>query len=79
MPPSKSDQALVREMLKEVLAGREDPEGFFAICLSVLGHRETYSVFQTLIKPLSTANTSVHSTLTLIYEEYFSKVSCGQT
>ncbi|KAF6735023.1 Deoxyribodipyrimidine photo-lyase [Oryzias melastigma] len=73
MPPSKDDHALVREMLKEVLTGREDPEGFFAICLSVLGHRETYSMFPTLIKPLSTANISVHSTLTLIYEEYFSK------
>ncbi|RVE71891.1 hypothetical protein OJAV_G00056560 [Oryzias javanicus] len=73
MPPSKGDHALVREMLKEVLTGREDPEGFFAICLSVLGHRETYSMFPALIKPLSTANISVHSTLTLIYEEYFSK------
>lgn len=79
MSPSKDDHALVREMLKEVLTGREDPEGFFAICLSVLGHRETYSMFPTLIKPLSTANISVHSTLTLIYEEYFSKVSVGQT
>ncbi|CAG5958100.1 unnamed protein product [Menidia menidia] len=75
MPPSTSgDQALVRGMLKEVLVGREDPEGFFAICVSVLGHQETRSQFLSLIKPLSTANIRLHSALTSIYQGYFSEI-----
>lgn len=74
MPPSAgSDQTLVRQMLREVLVGREDPEGFFAMCVSVLGYGETRSQFPSLIKPLSTANISLHSVLTSIYQEYFSK------
>lgn len=59
----------------EVLAGREDPEGFFAMCVSVLGHRETSSRFLPLIQPLSTANGALHAALTSIHTDYFSKVS----
>ncbi|XP_027128392.1 uncharacterized protein si:ch1073-390k14.1 [Larimichthys crocea] len=66
-------KALVRRMLREVLVGREDPEGFFVMCLSALGHQETRSQFVSLIQPLSTANSSLHCTLTSIYREYFSK------
>lgn len=62
-------------MLKEVLMGREDPEGFFAMCVSNLGHQESRSQFLSLIQPLSTANSSLHSILTSIYQEYFTKVS----
>lgn len=62
-------------MLREVLDGREDPEGFFALCLSALGHQETRSQFPSYIQPLSTANSSLHSILTSIYKEYFSKVN----
>ncbi|XP_033823666.2 deoxyribodipyrimidine photo-lyase isoform X2 [Periophthalmus magnuspinnatus] len=64
--------SLVRKMLREVLVGREDPEGFFALCVSVLGHHDTRAQFLTVIRPLSTANMSLHSALTAIYEEYFS-------
>lgn len=80
MPPSvapdgESNKVWVRRILKEVLAGREDPEGFFALCLSVLGHQETRSQYLSHIEPLSTANSSLHSVLASIYREYFSKVS----
>ncbi|XP_024859458.1 deoxyribodipyrimidine photo-lyase [Kryptolebias marmoratus] len=67
------DQAEVRKMLREVLVGREDPEGFFAVCLSVLGHQETRTQFLSIVKPLSTANIHLHSVLTSIYREYYSK------
>ncbi|XP_028287972.1 uncharacterized protein LOC114452690 [Parambassis ranga] len=74
MPPSATAaaQATVRAVLREVLVGREDPEGFFAICLSLLGHQETRSQFLSLIQPLSTGNRSQHSILVSIYQEYFS-------
>lgn len=75
MAPSAADQAEVRRALREVLVGREDPEGFFAMCLSVLGHQETRTQFPSIIKPLSTANICLHSVLTSIYQQYFSKVS----
>lgn len=79
MPPSaaagsEGSKALVSRMLREVLVGREDPEGFFALCLSALGHQETRSQFLSHIQPLSTANSSLHSILTSIYKDYFSKV-----
>lgn len=82
MPPAaaagaEDSKALVRKMLREVLVGQEDPEWFFAMCVSALGHQETRSQFLFLIQPLSTANSSLHSTLTSIYREYFSKVSDG--
>lgn len=54
--------------------GREDPEGFFALCVSALGHQDTRSQFLTIIRPLSTANIALHSTLTSIYEEYFTNI-----
>lgn len=68
-------KASVRKWLREVLAGREDPEGFFAMCVSVLGHQETRSQFQSLIQPLSAANRSLHAALTSVYQGYFHKVS----
>ncbi|XP_044211749.1 deoxyribodipyrimidine photo-lyase [Thunnus albacares] len=70
---AEDSKAVVRKMLREVLVGREDPEGFFAMCVSVLGHQETRSQFLSLIQPLSTANSSLHSVLTSIYREYFTK------
>ncbi|TWW76397.1 deoxyribodipyrimidine photo-lyase [Takifugu flavidus] len=78
MPPSAapdgdSTKVWVRRILREVLAGREDPEGFFALCLSVLGHQETRSQYPSHIEPLRAANSSMHSVLTSIYKEYFSK------
>ncbi|XP_069019701.1 deoxyribodipyrimidine photo-lyase [Embiotoca jacksoni] len=73
MPPPAEAAQLVRKMLREVLMGREDPEWFFAMCASVLGHQETRSQFPSLIRPLSTANSSLHSTLTSIYQGYFIK------
>ncbi|KAK7892165.1 hypothetical protein WMY93_024128 [Mugilogobius chulae] len=66
--------SLVRKMLREVLVGREDPDGFFALCVSVLGHQDTRAQFLTVIRPLATANVALHSTLTAIYEEYFSNI-----
>lgn len=74
-PDSDSTKVWVRRILREVLAGREDPEGFFALCLSVLGHQETRSQYPSYIEPLRAANSSLHSVLTSIYKEYFSKVS----
>ncbi|XP_074532963.1 deoxyribodipyrimidine photo-lyase [Halichoeres trimaculatus] len=77
MPPSvgavEDGKALVRRVLREVLVGREDPESFFAICVSALGHEETRSQFLSIIQPLSTANISIHNILTSIYNGYFSK------
>ncbi|CAJ1056766.1 deoxyribodipyrimidine photo-lyase [Xyrichtys novacula] len=77
MPPSaggtEDSKTLVRKVLREVLVGREDPEGFFAVCVSALGHQETRAQFLSIIQPLSTANISLHSVLTSIYREYFSK------
>lgn len=73
--PADDSKALVRKMLRELLVGREDPEGFFAVCVSVLGHQEIRSKFMSLIQPVLTANSSIHSALTSIYREYFSKVS----
>lgn len=65
---------MVRRMLREVLLGREDPEGFFALCLSALGHQETRSQFPSIIQPLSTAYGSLHRSLTAVYTDYFSQV-----
>lgn len=42
-PDGKSKKVWMRRVLREVLAGREDPEGFFTLCFSVLGHQETRS------------------------------------
>ncbi|XP_072291551.1 deoxyribodipyrimidine photo-lyase [Eucyclogobius newberryi] len=71
MSPSVG-QSLVRKMLRRVLEGQEDPEGFFALCVSVLGHHDTREQFLTVIRPLCTANGALHTALTAIYEEYFS-------
>lgn len=76
-PNGDSTRVWVRRLLREVLAGREDPEGFFALCLSVLGHQETRSQYPSYIEPLSAANSSLHSVLTSVYKEYFSKVTLG--
>ncbi|XP_029909413.1 uncharacterized protein LOC115360575 [Myripristis murdjan] len=76
MPPAAGvddTKVLVRKMLRELLMGREDPEGFFGLCVSLLGHQDTRSQFPALIQPLSTANRSLHSTLTSIYLDYFSQ------
>ncbi|XP_029010334.1 deoxyribodipyrimidine photo-lyase [Betta splendens] len=66
-------KAWVRKMIREVLVGREDPEGLFAMCLSVLGPQETRSQFLCLIRPLAAANAELHFRLSSIYQEYFSK------
>nr|XP_061826430.1 deoxyribodipyrimidine photo-lyase-like [Nerophis lumbriciformis] len=75
MPTGGEDgTAVVRKLLREVLLGREDPEVFFAKCVSVLGHQETRRHFLAVIKPLLSANTSLHSALVSIYQEYFTQV-----
>uniref|UniRef100_A0A8C6SNQ7 Si:ch1073-390k14.1 n=1 Tax=Neogobius melanostomus TaxID=47308 RepID=A0A8C6SNQ7_9GOBI len=66
--------SVVRKMLREVLVGHEDPEGFFAMCVSVLGHHDTWSQFLTIIRPLSTAHVALHCRLTAIYDEYFTHI-----
>lgn len=66
--------SLVRKMLREVVVGREDSEGFFALCVSVLGYHDTRSRFLTIIRPLSTAHSALHCRLTGIYEEYFTNI-----
>ncbi|XP_056138471.1 deoxyribodipyrimidine photo-lyase [Lampris incognitus] len=75
MPPAAGSEdatGLLRKALGELLAGREDPEGFFGTCVSLLGQEETRAQFFSLIRPLTTLNTSLHSTLTSIYLQYFS-------
>lgn len=74
-PDGESNKVWVRRILRDVLGGREDPEVFFAMCLSVLGHQETRSQYPGHIEPLSTSNSILHRVLTNIYQEYFSKVS----
>ncbi|XP_028306298.1 uncharacterized protein LOC114465469 [Gouania willdenowi] len=73
MSSSAADQTLLRQMLGQLLGGREDPEGFFAMCVSVLGHRETRSRFPSFIQPLCASHGSLHAQLTSIYLRYFSK------
>ncbi|XP_061677658.1 deoxyribodipyrimidine photo-lyase [Syngnathoides biaculeatus] len=75
MPQSGEDSGMmaVRRLLKEVVLGREDPEGFFAMCLSIVGHQETRARFLSVVQPLSSANRAMHSALVSIYEEYFAK------
>nr|XP_057931297.1 deoxyribodipyrimidine photo-lyase [Doryrhamphus excisus] len=73
MPTSGEDAAVVRKHLREVLVGREDPEVFFAMCLSILGHQETRWQFLPIIQPLSSGNRSLHSALASIYQEYFTQ------
>lgn len=66
----------VRELLREVMLGREDPDGFFCLCLSLLGDTDTRTHFLDLIEPLSSGHEHLHSQLTAIFLEYFSKVVC---
>lgn len=74
--PVENDSSIsqVRHFLRELLLGREDPEGFFCLCLSILGHRETRVRFRELIAPLTDSHRQLHSLLLTIYQEYFSKV-----
>ncbi|XP_062317697.1 deoxyribodipyrimidine photo-lyase [Osmerus eperlanus] len=65
-------QTLVRQMLRELLLGREDPQGFFGLCVSLMGHHDTRAQFLSLIQPLSSEHSALHSNLTSIYLEYFS-------
>ncbi|TNN39974.1 hypothetical protein EYF80_049850 [Liparis tanakae] len=71
----EAGKELVRKTLREVLVGREDPDGFFATCVSVLGPQETRAQFRSLIRPLGTAHGALHATLASIYEGYFTEVS----
>lgn len=64
----------VREFLRELMLGREDPEGFFCLCLSLLGDTDTRTHFLDVIKPISSGHEHLHSQLTQIFLEYFSKV-----
>ncbi|XP_065139852.2 deoxyribodipyrimidine photo-lyase [Paramisgurnus dabryanus] len=63
----------VRELLRELILGREDPDGFFCLCLSLLGDTETRTLFLDLIKPLLPAHEHLHSQLTAMFLDYFSK------
>lgn len=64
----------VRELLRELVSGREDPDGFFCMCLSLLGDTDTRTHFLDEIKPLLSGHEHLHSQLTAIFLEYFSKV-----
>lgn len=66
----------VRELLRELMLGREDPDGFFCLCLSLLGDTDTRTHFLDVIEPLSSGHEHLHSQLTAIFLEYFSKVVC---
>lgn len=63
----------VRELLRELILGREDPQGFFCMCVSLLGDADTRRLFLDLIKPLSSEYEHLHSQLTSVFLEYFSK------
>ncbi|KAL0167594.1 hypothetical protein M9458_035816, partial [Cirrhinus mrigala] len=63
----------VRELLKELMLGREDPDGFFCLCLSILGDTDTRTQFLDIIEPLLSGHEHLHSQLTAIFLEYFSK------
>uniref|UniRef100_A0A665VE19 Deoxyribodipyrimidine photo-lyase-like n=1 Tax=Echeneis naucrates TaxID=173247 RepID=A0A665VE19_ECHNA len=71
MPPTEDSKVLVSRLLREVLEGREDPEGFFAVCVSVLGQQQTRSQFLSLIRPLSSADSPLHRVLTSVYQGYY--------
>lgn len=74
--PSENDPKLsqIRHLLRELLTGQEDPEGFFCLCISILGDSETRMQFRELISPVSYNYRQLHSQLITLYEEYFSKV-----
>ncbi|KAL2093757.1 hypothetical protein ACEWY4_011069 [Coilia grayii] len=70
---NNSEISQIRHLLRELLTGREDPEGFFCFCLSILGNRGTRIQFVELISLLSYYHPQLHSQLITIYEGYFSK------
>ncbi|XP_072551319.1 deoxyribodipyrimidine photo-lyase [Salminus brasiliensis] len=63
----------VRSMLRDLLLGLEDAEGFFCLCLSALGERDTLALFLDLIKPLASGHVQLYSQLTTIFMNYFSR------
>ncbi|XP_041964697.1 deoxyribodipyrimidine photo-lyase [Alosa sapidissima] len=69
--PVDSRVSQVRHLLRELLAGREDPESFFCFCVSILGHQETRVRFRELISPITYVHHQLHSQLLSIYQEYF--------
>uniref|UniRef100_A0A671KFY7 Deoxyribodipyrimidine photo-lyase-like n=1 Tax=Sinocyclocheilus anshuiensis TaxID=1608454 RepID=A0A671KFY7_9TELE len=69
----------VRELLRELESGREDPDGFFCLCLSLLGDTDTRTHFLDVIKPLLSGHEHIHSQLTAIFLEYFSKLALTQS
>ncbi|KAL7878515.1 hypothetical protein AOLI_G00094890 [Acnodon oligacanthus] len=60
-------------MLRDLMLGLEDPEGFFCLCLSALGERDTRALFLDLIKPLASGHNQLYSQLTTIFFNYFSQ------
>lgn len=64
----------IRPALRDLLSGQEDAEGFFCICLSVLGEKDTRALFLDLIKPLASGHIKLHSQLTAIFLNYFTPV-----
>ncbi|KAK2894463.1 hypothetical protein Q8A67_011692 [Cirrhinus molitorella] len=63
----------VHGLLRELMLGREDPDGFFCLCLSLLGDTDTRTHFLDVIEPLLSGHEHLHSQLTAIFLEYFSK------
>ncbi|KAI2653361.1 Deoxyribodipyrimidine photo-lyase [Labeo rohita] len=55
----------VRELLKELMLGREDPDGFFCLCLSMLGDTDTRTHFLDLVEPLLSGHERLHNELDL--------------
>ncbi|KAI4902611.1 hypothetical protein NFI96_032932, partial [Prochilodus magdalenae] len=70
---SQTKASQVRAMLRDLLSGREDPEGFFCLCLSALGDRDTRALFLDFIKPLASGHIQLYRQLTAIFLDYFSQ------
>ncbi|KAG1935023.1 deoxyribodipyrimidine photo-lyase [Pimephales promelas] len=73
MSVGKESISQVRELLRELMLGREDPDGCFCLCLSLLGDTDTRTHFLDMIEPLSSGHEHLHSQLTATFLEYFSK------
>ncbi|KAG9272970.1 hypothetical protein AMEX_G12052 [Astyanax mexicanus] len=70
---SVSAMSEVRLKLRDLLLGLEDAEGFFCLCLSALGERDTLALFLDLIKPLASGHVQLYSQLSAIHTNYFSR------
>ncbi|KAG7473567.1 hypothetical protein MATL_G00097210 [Megalops atlanticus] len=70
--------AHVKHFMRELLLGRQDPEEFFCLSLSLLGHQYTQEQFLDLIEPLAEGHEELHTCLVTIFLDYFTKVQSGK-